>query len=153
MSRSEITSALKQIFNGIARLQAAFPHRAFTIDGRLVGDVGEVIAAIEYEIELDSVQRARHDGCTPDGRDVQIKATFKKHLTIRSIPDYYLGFQLFPDGNFEEIYNGPGSLIAARFANRKGLGLSLLSFPVHALKELSQSVQPGDRIRRRATTR
>jgi hypothetical protein len=32
MSRVEITAPLEQIFAGIARLKAAFPHRAFTID-------------------------------------------------------------------------------------------------------------------------
>lgn len=77
MSGSEITSSLEQIFVGIARLKAAFPHRAFTIDGRLVGDIGEVIAAIEYDLTLDEVQRPRHDARTSDGRHMQIKARAK----------------------------------------------------------------------------
>src|SRR5688572_12483551 len=118
MPRSEITAALEQIFAGIERLKAAFPHRAFTIDGRLVGDIGEVIAALEYDLVLDSVSRSTHDAKTPDGRDVQIKATFKNHLTMRSIPNYYLGFRLFPNGDFEEVYNGPGKLIADRYFHR-----------------------------------
>jgi hypothetical protein len=146
MSRTEITASLSQIFGGIARLKAAFPHRAFTIDGRLVGDIGEVIAALEYDLELDSVQRPRHDATTSDGRDVQIKATFKQHLTVRSIPEYYLGFQLFPNGQFEEIYNGPGVLIAERFANRQGIGVDLLSFPIKAMKKLSDQVPADQRI-------
>lgn len=126
MSRVEITASLEQIFAAIARLKAAFPQRAFTIDGRLVGDIGEVIAALEYDVVLDDVQRPRHDAKTSDGRDVQIKATFKRHLTVRAVPDYYLGFQLFPDGEFEEVYNGPGLPIAERFRHRKGFGDSLL---------------------------
>lgn len=146
MSRTEIAASLAHIFDGIARMQAAFPHREFTIDGRLVGDIGEVIAAIEYDVELDRIQRPRHDARTPDGRDVQIKATFKKHLTIRSIPDYYLGIQLFPNGHFEEVYNGPGLLIAQRYVNRQGIGIDLLSFPIAAMKELSAQVPPDQRI-------
>ena len=47
--RESITEGLALIFKGIDRLREAFPNRAFTIDGRLVGDVGEVIAALEYD--------------------------------------------------------------------------------------------------------
>src|SRR5687768_16097147 len=129
-SRQKITDALALIFQGIDRLNAAFPHRKFTIDGRLVGDIGEIIAEIEYDVCLDSVGRATHDCMTSDGRQVQVKATFKSHLTMRSVPDYYLGFQLFRDGRHEEVYNGPGHLIQAEFGHRKGFGKSLLSFPV-----------------------
>lgn len=151
MSRSEITSSLAQIFAGIGRLKAAFPQRAFTIDGRLVGDIGEVIAAIEYDLTLDTVQRPRHDARTSEGRDVQIKATFKNQLTIRAVPDFYLGFRLSPDGEFEEIYNGPGQPIADRFGHRKGFGELLLSMPVSELRKLSVSIPPEQRIPRRST--
>lgn len=150
MSRTEISAALEQIFQGIARLNAAFPHRAFTIDGRLVGDIGEVIAALEYDVVLDVTSRPTHDGRTSDGRDVQIKATFKDQLTVRSVPDYYLGFKLFPDGEFEEVFNGPGDRIRERYAHRKGLGTELLSFPVSELQKLSTKVPADQRIQRRA---
>ena len=51
-----ITEGLALIFRGIDRLREAFPNRAFTIDGRL-GDIGEVIAALEYDLTLDPVSR------------------------------------------------------------------------------------------------
>ncbi len=86
MSRTAISAALGEIFSGIERLKVAFPHRAFTIDGRLVGDIGEVIGALEYDLQLDQVSRPTHDATTPDGRNVQIKATFKNQLTMRSVP-------------------------------------------------------------------
>jgi hypothetical protein len=149
MSRLEITSSLEQIFGGIGRLKEAFPHRAFTIDGRLVGDIGEVIAAIEYDLTLDEVQRPRHDATTSNGREVQIKATFKNQLTIRSVPDFYLGFQLSPNGEFEEIYNGPGQPIAECFGHRKGFDKALLSLPVARLRKLSANIPPEQRIPRR----
>jgi hypothetical protein len=38
---------------------------------------------------------------------VQIKATFKDNLSFRATPDYYLGFKLYPNGNYDEVYNGP----------------------------------------------
>ncbi len=137
------------VFEGIAHLKAAFPNRAFTIDGRLVGDVGEVIAALEYDIVLHDVSQPTHDGTTSGGRNVQIKATFKESLTFRRTPDYYLGFRLYPDGSHEEVFNGPGRLIAERFATRKGLGVALLSFPVAELRRLSAQVPTQERIPRR----
>jgi hypothetical protein len=149
MSRETITASLQLIFAGITGLKAAFPHRAFTIDGRLVGDIGEVIAAIEYDVTLDSVSRPIHDAKTAGGRDVQIKATFKDQLTIRAVPDWYLGFKLFANGEFEEIFNGPGSLISDRYKHRKGFGTSLLSFPVSELRKLSATVSASERVARR----
>lgn len=146
--RHEINESLALIFQGIDRLQAAFPHRKFTIDGRLVGDVGEIIAQLEYDIELDEVSRPGHDAkCGM--REVQIKATFKDSLTFSSCPDYYLGFKLYRDGRHEEIFNGPGELIRQRFATRKHIGQKLLSFPLKELLALNKTVAEQDRIPRR----
>lgn len=149
MNRAAITVGLRLIFQGIAHLASAFPHRAFTIDGRLVGDVGEVIAALEYDIVLHDVSQAKHDAVTSDGRNVQIKATFKDSLTFKTVPDYYLGFKLHPDGHYEGVFNGPGQIIFERYATRKGCGVSLLSFPVAELRSLSEQVPERDRIPKR----
>jgi len=85
-SRQTIAEALALIFDGIARLKKAFPNRAFTIDGRLVGDIGDIIAALEYDVVLHDVSQPDHDAVTPDGRSVQIKATFERlaHVQDRS---------------------------------------------------------------------
>lgn len=135
-----INQALALIFEGISQLQNTFPHRKFTIDGRLVGDIGEVIADLEYDIILHDTSQPGHDATTSDGRNVQIKATFKDSLTFKSVPDYYLGFKLFRDGRFEEIYNGPRDIIYKRYGHRKGIGKQLLSFPITELRELSKRV-------------
>ena len=144
-----IVEALRLIFEGIARLKKSFPNRQFTIDGRLVGDIGEVIAALEYDVVLYEVSQPDHDATTPNGRRIQIKATFKDSLTFKTIPDYYLGFKLFPDGRYEEVFNGPGSIIYERFKHRKGIGVNLLSFPNKDLKALSREVPANERIPKR----
>jgi len=147
--RESISKALKSIFSGIIELHQAFPSKNFTIDGRLVGDIGEVIAALEYDFELYDVQMADHDGKTSDGRKVQVKATFKNSLTFTTVPDYYLGFKLYEDGNFEEIFNGPGHVIYERYKHRKGIGKTQLSFPLNELKQLSNGVSESEKIKRR----
>jgi hypothetical protein len=148
--RKVISNALSLIFEGIDRLKNTFPHRAFTIDGRLVGDIGEIIAALEYDLILDEVSQPGHDAVTSDGRRVQIKATFKDQLTFRSVQDYYLGFKLFPDGRHVEIFNGPGKIIFDRYSHRKNIGIQLLSFPISELKVLSKKVPDEQRISSRA---
>ncbi len=141
-----ITKALKNIFSSIDELCNTFPQKSFTIDGRLVGDIGEVIAALDYDLTLFEVQQAGHDGETSDGRKVQIKATFKDSLTFGTIPDYYLGFKLYKDANYEVVFNGPGQMIYDRYKHRKGIGKKLLSFPIGELRRLSETVPDSERI-------
>jgi hypothetical protein len=145
-----IKEGIALVFQGIERLKSEFPGRKFTIDGRLVGDIGEVIAALEYDIVLDLVSQPDHDGTTSDGRRVQVKATFRESLTFKSTPEYLLGFKLYPDGRYEEIYNGPGYLIYEKYKHRCGIGSTLLSFPNKALKELSAIVDIDQKIPRRS---
>jgi len=144
-----ITKAMVDIFSGIGQLRKAFPGKEFTIDGRLVGDIGEVIAAREYDIELYKSQTKDYDGKTSDGKKVQIRATFKDSLTFKAVPDYYLGFKLYENGQHEEIFNGPGKPIFDHYKHRKGIGKKLLSFPNKELKKLSKDIPELERIARR----
>jgi hypothetical protein len=150
MSQAIIREALELIFRGIGILQTEFVNRRFTIDGRLVGDIGEIIAATEFDVILDEVGQATHDGRTSDGRLVQIKATFKKTLTFRTTPQLYLGFKLHRDGSHEVIFNGPGQIIYDEYSHWQGIGVNLLSFPISRLRELSAEIPDRDRVPRRA---
>ncbi len=148
--RANITDALALIFQGIEKLKDAFPKKAFTIDGRLVGDIGEVLATAEFDVDLYEVQTTAHDGETSDGRKVQVKATFKDKLTMTAVPELYLGFKLSPTGDHTLVFNGPGSVIAEKFAHRAGIGERQLSFSVSALIELAKKVPEDQKVRSRA---
>lgn len=117
-----------------------------------MGDVGEVVAALEYDLTLDDVSRPDHDATTRDGRHVQIKATFQNSLTFKTTPNYYFGFKLYPDGRYEEVFNGPGRVIYDRYAARKRIGAALLSFPIAELRRLSERVPESERIPKRIIT-
>lgn len=149
-SKNTIEDALTKIFSGINQLKDAFPHKKFTIDGRLVGDIGESIVQRDYEIDLYQGLAIDYDGETPCGKKVQIKATFKDSLTFKKVPDYYLGIKIHRNGDYEEIFNGPGEVIASKYYHRKGFGKELLSFPNKRLKELSNTVAANKRIKLRA---
>jgi len=133
-----IKDALDDIFSGIRKLKKALPGKEFTMDGRLVGDIGEAIVQRDYDVELYDVLVEGYDGETSDGRLVQIKATFKESLTFRTVPDYYIGIKIHEDGSYTEIYNGPSEPIQGKYGHRKWFGEKLLSFPNKVLKELSE---------------
>jgi hypothetical protein len=89
-------------------LEELFPGRHFTLDGHLVGSIGEVWAASIYGVRLDPASARTHDGATPDGRRVQIKATRRDAVALSSLPDHLIVLRLNPDGSADEFYNGPG---------------------------------------------
>jgi len=141
-----VKDALKEIFSGIDKLKRALPSKEFTIDGRLVGDIGEALVQRDYDVTLYEQIVPRHDGVTSNGRRVQIKATFKESLTFRTVPDYYLGIKIYADGTYKEIYNGSSDQIKEKYGHRKGFGVKLLSFPNSVLSELSRNISERDRI-------
>lgn len=58
------------------RLHYASAGLAFTPDGKLVGDIGEAVAAELFGLRL--IQSKGIDGYAPDGRSVQVKATGRR---------------------------------------------------------------------------
>ena len=107
-----VPQAVRQLLKVVQDLREAFPKKRLTLDGRLVGDLGEIIAEQEYELQTFSNIKKHHDAKTTDGRRyVQIKATMKDSLTfpVDHIPDYYLGIHIHADGDITEVFTGPGT--------------------------------------------
>ena len=106
----DVPVLVARLYAIVDELEGLFPGRPFTLDGHLVGSVGEVLAAHAYGLELLPPSHERHDAKAADGTLVQIKATQVDRISISSEPDHLLALRLFRDGSFEEIYNGPGGL-------------------------------------------
>lgn len=64
-------------------------NRHFTMDGHLLGSVGEVFASFYYGIELYEASHKIHDGIK-DGKEVQIKITQKDSVEVKGIPEFLL---------------------------------------------------------------
>lgn len=152
-SRISIPEALKQLQTIVVNLQQAYPKKRFTLDGRLVGDLGEVLAESVYDINLFTGLEKHYDAICPDGRLVQIKTTLKDSLTFPCdhIPDYYLGIKILPDGNCQEIFNGSGDLVYELVKNRKLTKSNLHSISIKSLMKQDEVVQDDDRIPKRLT--
>jgi hypothetical protein len=143
-----IPDAVRQMLAIVERLCVAYPKKRFTLDGRLVGDIGEVLVEAAYDVDLFEDMKKHHDGVTSNGRSVQIKATMKESLTFPAdhVPDYYLGICIGADGTFEEVFNGPGEIAKKAIAGRQRPKTNLHSISLRALRELQRSVSPDARI-------
>lgn len=103
-----LSDKIKELYKIANELERSYPGRKFTIDGHLVGSIGEVIVAEHYGLTLLPNSTKTHDAVSKDGRFVQIKATQVQSIAISSQPDYVIVIKLLSDGSWEEVYNGPG---------------------------------------------
>lgn len=125
-------------------LEDQFPGRKFSLDGHLVGSVGEVLVAEAYGIELYPNGTETHDGKATDGREVQIKATQIDRVSISSEPEHLIVIKIHQDGTWEEIYNGPGSPVWNRAGKKQKNGQRQIT--ISALRELMIGVTEAQRI-------
>jgi hypothetical protein len=55
---------MRDLLAMVAKLKKAFPKKEFTLDGRLVGDIGEALAELSYDLELFSKTGKRAMGAS-----------------------------------------------------------------------------------------
>lgn len=144
---------IEKLFEAMEDLQKNYPNKQFTLDGKLVGDIGEILVQENYNVKLYSKQEKQYDGYDSENRKIQIKATFKDALTFpcdkKDVPDYYIGLKINRDGSFEEVYNGKGSDVWKLVENRKKTKNSTFRISLTALRKINVKVDPFDKIERR----
>ena len=107
-SLEQVPDLVQQLYRIVAQFEKLF-GRPFTLDGHLVGSLGEVIAAHTYDLNLFPPSESGRDALSTDGRSVEIKLTQGTSVSLRREPEHLLVLKLNRDGTTEEIYNGPGS--------------------------------------------
>lgn len=145
-SVESIPSLVRRLYTVVAELEALFPGRKFTLDGHLVGSIGEVLAAHYYGLTLLPSSAPVHDATASDGRMVQVKATQAKSVALRAKPEHLLVLQLKPDGSFDEVYNGPGGLVWESAGKMQKNGQRPIG--VAKLIRIMQGVSRSDRVPR-----
>ena len=141
-----LSDKIKELYKITNELEYSYPGRKFTIDGHLVGSIGEVIVAEHYGLDLLPNSTKTHDARTKDGKMVQIKATQVKGIAISSEPDYLIVIRLLSDGSWEEIYNGPGKAAWDNAGKMQKNGQRPIS--LSKLRNLMGSVDINDKIAR-----
>ena len=170
---SRIGKALRALLSGRNQLKRA--HRShlassskkgdrqgmtFALDGRLVGDIGELIAAEAFHLELLGTRTKNIDAVTTAGpsKKVQVKTTFRPDsLSIKHASDYFIGLQLRDDGRFRVVYNGPAKRVmdylrapkAHGHAGRRYASKRLEPITLGAWATLNLAVRVPERIPRR----
>jgi hypothetical protein len=86
---------------------------AFTLDGNLIGDLGEVLAMELFNLKLVEIKSHEAiDGFAPDGRSVQVKATGTGRGPAFRQTETRADHLIFLDLDLEKatgeiVYNGP----------------------------------------------
>ena len=95
----------------VSELEDAFPGRKFTLDGHLLGSIGEVMASHYYGIELYPNSNKLYDGVV-NGKEIQIKITQGTSVDIVGVPEYLIVlFLCKKEAKVYEVYNGPGRIV------------------------------------------
>lgn len=128
--------------------------RGFTLDGKLVGDIGEVLAAEKYGLELLPPNTEIHDAKEiASGRKVQVKSSFSytSYFPCNHVPEYFLAIQIMEDGTIKELFNGKGRYIKEKYIDARKLtsnkGRYLYTLRGKILTELNSQVPEKDKIR------
>ncbi|MDD3772044.1 MAG: hypothetical protein PHC38_05230 [Weeksellaceae bacterium] len=150
---------ITQLLNITSQLREKFAihKRNFTLDGRLVGDIGEVLAAEKYGLTLLPENSEVYDGVEDaTQRKVQIKASFKGYFQFPfgddKILEFYLCLQIDENGELSEIYNGPGRFVYDNYIENRNLKAYKNSYYTLAkgiLQDLNLQVPEAEKIKQK----
>jgi len=147
----DINPEIKQLFHIIQSLEHK-TGRHFTMDGHLVGSIGEFCMAAMYDLTLVQASTKGYDALSKQGKKVEIKTTQKRRIAFRQDDRFEAELALVgvleAEGNINVIYNGPISLIWNYFTDRavRISSSGQYSIGVATLKKLDQLVQEEDQI-------
>lgn len=140
-----VNSKIQQLFNIVNDLEKTFEGRKFTLDGHIIGSIGEVMASYYYKLTLLPNSNEKHDAIDSDNRLIQIKTTQGKTIGISGMPDFLIVLCIDKmSGKAKEIYNGPGNLVWSECGKLQKNGQRPIS--VSKLQNLMKSVLDVDKV-------
>ncbi|MFR7403611.1 MAG: DUF6998 domain-containing protein [Coriobacteriaceae bacterium] len=146
----KLSESIRELYAIVNRLETDYSqhNRHFTLDGHLLGSIGEVYATERYGIELTKSSSECHDGTTKDERkrDVQIKVTQRNTIGLSSEPKYLIVLRIDERGSFEEVLNGPGEIVWELVKSKKLPKNGQYQISLSKLRALNENVAPDDRI-------
>ena len=148
----EVRHLLEDLYKASGRLAEIFYGRKFSLDGHLVGSIGEVIAAYMFDLELVTASSKAHDALAPDRRRVEIKMTQGAKVSLRHPAEHLLVLHRPQGGPVCIVYNGPGQPVWDRARGRSSDRVrrrssnGQYSIGVKTIKELDKLVDPTKRL-------
>jgi hypothetical protein len=147
-----LSAAIRKMFEAQKELQGAFPKRLFTPDGRMIGDIGQAIAELTYQVTVDARSRKDWDGKREEVcagcPEVQVRATQTDNTYVKEPPDdgRLLVFKIFRDGSWECCYNGDARSVWVSLEKRQANKAGEKTIKVDALRTLNKAVEDCERI-------
>jgi hypothetical protein len=149
---TQAAKLVEELHGIVAELEGLYPGRKFTLDGHLVGSIGETIAAAMFEIDLLRSSTPGRDAWATGGGTVEIKATYGRggvglRDTSRTEAKSLIVLRLSrePGAEHEVVYNGPLRLVyAGAPLTSKSNGQA--SIRLSKLRQLNREVADGERI-------
>lgn len=146
MDAEQIKALVPQLYALVAQLEDAAPGRRFTPDGHMIGSIGEVLAACQYDLELVTASTEGYDAIhKPSGTKVEIKATQGKLVAMRCQPPHLLVLLIHADGSAETVFNGPGQL-AWEKAGKPSARNGQRTISLNKLRKLQGAVPPSEQL-------
>ena len=138
-----VRDRIRKLLTIVDELEQRFPGRKFTLDGHLLGSIGEVLAEYYYGIRLYPNNTKTHDG-EVEGKKVQIKVTQGSSVDINDIPDFLLVLYLSRrEGEVYEVYNGSCEWLKSCRRTKNGW----FNRSLKKLSQLNYQVDDNERIR------
>ena len=136
---------IKELFKITKQLESDYADygRKFTIDGHLIGSIGEVTVAKAFGLTLLKSSYPNIDAIAENGLEVQIKATQRKRVSFsvkndQQIPEHIIVIHFDEDGEWNLIYNGPGEIIYNNLGKPQSNGQAQMS--LNKMTQLMASV-------------
>jgi hypothetical protein len=104
-----LPAPVARIYEAVAELEHLYPGRKFTPDGHLVGSIGEVVAAEALGLTLYPASRPCHDAYDSEGRDVQVKLTGGRSVSLYGDCDRLVVLKITSPETAEIVYDGDGA--------------------------------------------
>ena len=140
-----VAQYLEELYEASDGLERLFPGRKFTLDGHLVGSVGEVVAAYIFDLDLNTASTMGHDAKSKCGKNVEIKLTQGRGVAIRHEPEHLIALHRPKGGPVLVVFNGPGSIAWNNVGKIQSNGQRTIS--IFRLAMLDQEVSETDRLK------
>lgn len=138
----DITASLKERYKG---------KLDFSLDGRLVGDIGEALVSEMFDIEIYGGNNQNYDGYhRPTNKKVQIKASMAFNFSYPFDIDleHYIAVHIEPNGTLAVLYNGPGKYVNKFLKDnkRKSYRDIWTTITANHLRELNSNLKASERL-------
>lgn len=108
MQRVALPAPVAELYRAIEKLQTIY-GRKFTLDGHVLGSIGEVVAQETFGFELLPMSARAHDAQCKTRGAVQVKITGGKSIAMRQNCNHLIVLKVLSPEEAEVVYDGPGA--------------------------------------------